>query len=144
MNWSYAFQHSREKTLRGWVNVLKFPDCPSICPVLSLRKYLVRTAPLHDTNAIRMFIRIRKLHKSVSAQTLAQWMTNIMAAAGVDTNMFKQHNTHYALAAWLETGTKKMSVALICRHAQWSNLTTTCMKFYQKSSPLYSMGIEIL
>ena len=123
---------SRENTLRGWVNVLSFPDKPSICPVLSLRDYLVRTAPLRDTDAHKMFIQLRKPHKSVSSQTLAQWMTNIMADANVDTSMFKQHSTCSASAAWLETGTKKMSVAQICRHAQWSNLTTTYRKFYHK------------
>ena len=112
--------------------MLVFPDRPSIYPVLSLRDYVVGTAPLHKTDAIKMFIQLRKPHKSVSAQTLAQWMTNIMAAAGVDTSMFKQHSTRSASAAWLETGTKKMSVAQICRQAQWSNLTTTYRKFYHK------------
>ena len=118
--------------LRGHVNVFAFPELPSICPVLSLKDYLVRTAPLCHTDAFKMFIQIRKPHKSVSAQTLAMWITNIMAVAGVDTSMFKQHITHSALAAWLEKGTKTMSVAQICRHAQWSNLTTTYRKFYHK------------
>ena len=83
------------------MNVLSFPDQPSICPVLSLRDYLVKTASLPLFDAIKMFIQHRKPHKSVSAQTLAWWITNIMAAAGVDTSMFKQHSTHSALAAWL-------------------------------------------
>ena len=126
------FQHSRQKTIRGWVNVMAFPECPSICPVLSLRDYLARTAPLHHANAYKMFISLRKPHKSVSAQTLARWMTNIIADAGVDTRMFKQHNTCSASAAWLEKGTKSMSVAQICKHAQWSNLTTTYRKFYHR------------
>ena len=59
-------------------------------------------------------------------------MTNIMADAGVDTSMFKQHSTHSASTAWLETVTKNMSVAQICKYAQWSNITTTYRKFYQK------------
>ena len=63
-----------------------FPKHPSICPVLSLRDYLVRKAPLHHTDAFKMFIQLRKPHKSVSAQTLARWLTNIMAVAGVDTS----------------------------------------------------------
>ena len=78
--------------------MLAFPDRPSICPVLSLKDYLVRTAPLHNTDAIKIFIQLRKPHKSVSAQTLARWMTNIMAAAGVDTSMFKQYSTRVASA----------------------------------------------
>ena len=57
---------------------------------------------------------------------------NIMAAAGVDTNMFKQHSTRGASAAWLETGSKKLSVAQISTHTQWSNLTTSYRKFYHK------------
>ena len=68
--------------LRGHVNVLSFPDKPSICPVLSIKDYLVRTAPLHTVDANKMFIQLRKPHKSVSSQTLACWMTNIMADAG--------------------------------------------------------------
>ena len=100
-----------KKTLRGWVNVLSFPDKPSICPVLSLRDYLLRTAPLRHADANKMLIQLRKLHKSVSAQTLAQWMTNIMADASMDTSMFRQYSTRSASAAWLETGTKTMSVA---------------------------------
>ena len=132
MNYSHAFQHSRENTLRGWVNVSLFPGKPSICPVLSLRDYLVRTALLRHTDAFKMFIQLRKPHKSVSSQTLACWITNIMADAGVDTRMFCQHSTHSALTAWLKSGTKKLSVAQICRQAQWSKLTTTYRKFYQK------------
>ena len=82
--------------------MLVFPEHPSICPVLSLRDYLFRTAPLCHTDAFKMFIQLRKPHKSASAQTLAWWITNIMANAGVDTSMFKQYSTHSALAAWLE------------------------------------------
>ena len=63
-------------------------------------EYLVRTAQLRNTDAFNMFIQLRKPHKSVSAQTLAQQMTNIMAAASVDTSMFKQHSTGGASAAW--------------------------------------------
>ena len=111
---------------------MAFPECPSICPVLSLRKYLVRTAPLHHADAFKMFIQQRKPHKSVSAQTLAQWMTNIMADASVDTSVLKQHSTRSASAAWLEISTKSMSVAQICKLAHWSALTTTYKKFYRR------------
>ena len=112
--------------------MLAFPKCPPICPVLSLRDYLVRKAPLHHTDAIKMLIQLRKPYKSVSTQTMARWITNIMAAAGVDTSVLKQHSTHSAFAVWLEKETKTMSVAQICRHGQWSNLTTKYWKFNHK------------
>ena len=114
------------------MNVLLFPDKPYICPVRSLRDYLVRTAPLCHADANKMCIQLRQPHKPVSSQTLARWMTNIMADAGVDTSMFCQHSTPSALAAWLETGTKKMFVVKICRKAQWSNLINKYIKFYHK------------
>ncbi len=97
-----------------------------------MKDYLVRTAPLHSTDANRMFIQLKNPHKYVSSQTLARWMTNIMADAGVHTSMFRQHSTCSASAAWLESGSKKMSVAQIFRHAQWSNLTTTYGKYNHK------------
>ena len=131
MNWSYAFQHSRPKTIGGHANVMSFPEQPSICPVLSLKDYLVRTAPLHAVDAKYMFIQLRKPYKSVSSQTLAPWIASTMADAGVDTTTFCQHSTHSASAAWLESG-PKMSVAQICKQGQWSRLTTTYRKFYRR------------
>ena len=89
-----------EKTLRGHVNVFAFPDLPSICPVLSLKDYLVRTAPLHHADSNKLFISLCKPHKSVSSQTLAWWVTNVMDTAGIDTSVFCQHSTRSALAAW--------------------------------------------
>ena len=96
---------------------MSFLEQPSICPVLSLKDYLVRTAPLCAVDAKNMFIQIRKPYKSVSSQTLACWITSIMADTGVNTTTFCQHSTCSALAAWLETGTKKMFVVKICRKA---------------------------
>ena len=114
------------------MNVFSFPENPSICPVLSLQTYLDRTASLRAADANNLFISQHKPYQSVKSQTLAQWMWNIMADAGIDITMFKQHSTRSASAAWLERGPKSMTVAQICRHAQWSNLTTTFRKFYHK------------
>ena len=49
------------------MNVLSFPEQPSICPVLSLKDYLVRTSPLRAVDANNMFIQLREPHKSVSS-----------------------------------------------------------------------------
>ena len=78
---------------------MSFPEQPSICPVLSLKDYLVRTTPLHAVDAKYMFIQLRKPYKSVSSQTLARWITSIMTDEGVDTTTFCQHCTRSATAA---------------------------------------------
>ena len=101
------------------MDIMAFPEVPSICPVLSLKDYLVRTAPLHAVDAQHMFIQLRLPRKSVCSQTLACWITSMMADAGVDTSMFHQHSTRSALAAWLRSGTNKnLSVAQICHQGQ--------------------------
>ena len=67
------------------MNVFAFPELPSICPVLSLRDYLARMAPLCQADSNNLFTPFCKPHKSVSPQTLAMWVTNIMKSAGIDT-----------------------------------------------------------
>ena len=126
------------------MNVFEFPELPSICPVLSLRDYLARMAPLRHADSNKLFTSLCKPHKSVSSQTLARWVTNIMKSAGIDTLVFCQHSTHSALAAWSETGTKKMSVVQICIQAQWSSFTTTYRKILSKSSLPNRRGIEVI
>ena len=80
------------------MNVFAFPENPSICPFLSLQTYLDRTAPLRAADADNLFISLHKPHQSVKSQTLAQWMRHIMADAGIDTTVFKQHSTRSASA----------------------------------------------
>ena len=68
------------------MNVFAFPELPSICPVLSLKDYLVKTAPLRNADSNKLFISLCKPHKPVSSQTLAQWITNVMDNDSIDWN----------------------------------------------------------
>ena len=119
-----------------------FPESPSICPVQSLKVYLVRSTPLYAVDAQHMFIQLRLSVKSVSSQTLARWISSMMAYAGVDTSSFQQHSTGSASAAQLGSGTnKKMSVAQICHQGQWSRSTTTFRKLYHKIVLFIEVGM---
>ena len=122
-----AFQHSRKKTLRGWVNLFRFPESPSICPVLSLRDYMA----LCHADAHSIFVSLMNPHKSICARTLARWIKELMSRAGVDTSVFKQHSMCSASASW-HGSTKAMSAKQICKAGQWSDLTTTYGKFYHR------------
>ena len=70
------------------MNVLSFPDKPSICPVMSMKDYLVRIALLHKAELSKLFISLRKPHKPVFSETLALWITNVIDNAGIDTLVF--------------------------------------------------------
>ena len=91
------------------MNVFAFLENPSICPVQSLKDYLTRTAPLQNADAYSVIISTIKPYHSVSAQTLARWIKQVMAEAGIDTSNFKQHSIRSTLA---------FTVAQICKQAQ--------------------------
>ena len=75
---------------------------------------MARTDTLHNANAHSIFVALTNPHRSVSAQTVARWIKDLMGRAGIDTEMFKQHSVLSALSA-----------KQICKTAQWSGLTTT-------------------
>ena len=83
----------------GWVNVFSFPENPFIYLVLSLKEYLARTAPLCHADAKSILVSLIKPYKCVTSQTLARWIVQLMADAGLDTNIFKQHRTFSTSAA---------------------------------------------
>ena len=64
----------------------------------------------------------------MNSQTLARWIIQLSADAGINTDTVKQHSTGSALAAWIWK-TLKFSMAQICKMASWSN---TFKKFYKK------------
>ena len=92
---------------------------------------MAQTNTLRNANAQSIFVSLTKPHKSVSAQTLARWIKDLMSRAGVDTSVFKQHSVHSASASWHGTA-KAMSAKQICKAGQWSDLTTTYEKFYRQ------------
>ena len=113
------------------MNVFAFPENPSICPVLSLKEYLARMAPMQHADAKSLFVSFSKPYKCATSQTLASWILQLMTDAGKDTDFFKQHSTCSASAAWIGK-TIGMSVAQICKTASWSAKSTTFRKFYNK------------
>ena len=52
---------SRAKRMIWRVNIFDFPEIPSICPVLSLKKYLARMAPLRHTDTKCIFLLLPSL-----------------------------------------------------------------------------------
>ena len=112
------------------MTLYNFPDNPAISPVRSLRDYMAQTDTLRNVNAHSIFVALTQPHRSVSAQTVARWIKDLMSDAGIDTEMFKQHSMHSASAAWMGS-VKALSAKQIFKTAQWSGLTTTYEKFYR-------------
>ena len=79
--------------VRGWVNVPTFPDNHLLCPVRSLRNELARTDMLCNADEGKLFVGLIKLHKAVTAYTLARWLKDLLSDAGINTSVFGQHCT---------------------------------------------------
>ena len=72
-----------------------FPENIKLCPVRSLTMYIERTKVLRGDNN-RLFVSFIKPHRAVTSSTIARWLKEVMAAAGIDTSTFKAHSARGA------------------------------------------------
>ena len=56
-------------------------------------------AQLQHADAKRLLVSLIKPYKCVTLQTLARWIIQLIADAGIDTNILKQHRTFRISAA---------------------------------------------
>ena len=72
-----------------------------------------------------------KPHKSVSSQTIARWLTEVLKSTGVDTDKYKAHITRAASTSAASRGDIHVPVAAILEPAGWAN-ERTIRCFYNK------------
>ena len=108
-----------------------FPENPSICPVLFLKKYLAKTNLLCYSDAKSLFVSLIKPYKCVTSQALARWIIQLMSDTGIDNDVTKHHSTCSALASSIEK-TMGISVVQICKTVSLSDKHTTLQKFYKR------------
>ena len=78
-----------------------FPSFPAnqlLCPVNSLRVYLVKTKPLRGEET-KLFLSFIKPHKAVTSSTIARWLRMTLEQAGIDSSVFGAHSTRGASAS---------------------------------------------
>lgn len=69
-----------------------------------------------------MLIGYQKPHKPVSTNTIARWLKNVMAKAGIDTSVYKAHSTRAAVTSAAKG--KQVPIDTILSAAGWSNVST--------------------
>lgn len=99
-----------------------------LCIVRYLKRYIL------ETNKIRgeergLFISYQKPHKRVTAATIARWIKLTMAAAGIDTGVYKAHSTRAASTS--AACGANLPVQQILDQAGWSN-EKTFQRYYRK------------
>jgi len=78
-----------------------FPHDPGLCPVVTLRAYEERTAPIRGTES-KLFLALIKPCKVVTSSTIARWLKLLLEAAGVDISVFNAHSVlfYQQLQTW--------------------------------------------
>lgn len=101
-----------------------------VCAADALVTYLNRTKDLR-VNEKHLFISFQSPYKKVGSQTLSNWVTETLALAGLDTNVFSAHSTRHASTSTAKS--KGVSLDLIKRTAGWTANSSTFAKFYDRN-----------
>ena len=111
------------------VELCRFVENDSICPVKCIMTYTERTSAIRECN--QLFISVQKPHGPVSSQTISRWICSVLHEAGVP-NCFKAHSVRSAATS---KAVARTDINIILRAAGWSS-RRTFDKFYNK--PLHS------
>ena len=130
---SYSLSRPMKNQRDGALRSLSIPRCDrnSICAVSTLEEYINRTRPLRGTSAARkqLFISTIVPHHVVSTTSLSRWLQSAMAAAGIDTSVFKAHSSRSAVTA--RSRDQGFSLQQILNSAFWRS-ESTYRRFYQR------------
>ena len=76
-----------------------FPEDTRLCPVAFFNQYIKATTnlrPSMDNEPRNLFISYIKPHRPVSPATIARWIRELLAEAGIDIFIFKAHSVRGA------------------------------------------------
>lgn len=112
----------------GRLEFLAYEPDRNLCVVQHLQDYIGRTSHLRG-EADQLLIGYQKPHKPVSTNTIARWLKNVMAKAGIDTSVYKAHSTRAAVTSAAKG--KQVPIDTILSTAGWSS-ESTFARFYDK------------
>jgi hypothetical protein len=102
----------------------------SSCAACSLKRYIERTRPQRAFVHDRLFLSLSK-NSAASSQTIARWLTSVLALAGVDTSLYKAHSVRSAAATLqLKQG---QTVEQVMKLGHWKS-RSTFSKHYDRAS----------
>lgn len=101
-----------------------FEEDPGLCPVATLRTYEGATEKWRspDMKPNLLFLSLNKPHKPVTSASIARWIKELLADAGVDTDKFLAHSTRAAASSSARAA--GLSTADIMKMAGWSQQST--------------------
>ena len=110
------------------LDLMEFPEEPSLSVTVHLREYLKRTSSYRGENT-QLFLSYIKPFKPVSKDTFSRWIKEILKAAGNNTDKYSPHSTRAASTS--KCRSKGLQIDEIMKTAGWSNAGTFA-RFYRK------------
>ena len=101
-----------------YFHLSEYPPDGRLCVLRFLKCYLMKTRSFWGDET-QLFISYRKPHKMVSTHTLARWVQEVMALAGVDTIIFKTHAARAESVSAARAGL--VPIAEVIDRAKWVN-----------------------
>ena len=99
-----------------------------LCIVHYLKEYIKRTETIRGQERA-LLISYQKPHKQVTTATISRWIKNTMAAAGINTDVYKAHSTRAASSS--AANDSNLPIKSILEQAGWSN-EKTFQQYYKK------------
>ncbi|CEP10666.1 hypothetical protein [Parasitella parasitica] len=114
-----------------------------ICPVKTLFEFVTRSRTLRcdlpeDHTLFLANIDDGNSCRSIRPSTAATWLTTLMKASGVDTNVFKAHSLRSAAST--KAVQRGVPIQTVKEHANWSLSANTFEKYYYKPSGQHARG----
>ena len=110
-----------------------FHEEETLCVVCALKRYLQVTRPFRlDKEGRRkhsLFLYYRKPFSEIGQDSSKRWVLAVLAAAGVDTRVYRAHSTRGANTS--AGGRLGVSTAVLLRHGSWKGAKTMA-KHYNK------------
>ena len=101
------------------------PD-PRLCVVTYMLEYVKRTSALRQ-GARQLLLSYTRPYKSVSADTVTNWIKHVLRKSGINISLFSAHSTRSASTSLAKAA--QIPLDTIMRNTGWSNYDTF-QKFY--------------
>ena len=122
----------RTKTGRKFVVLNKYTECENLDPVSCLNAYLTATQAWRSSVESHdgLFLALNEPHQPVKPCTIARWLTDVMDAAGIDTDTYRAHSVRSASTS--KAKQNALSCAQIIKAASWANAQTFKIFFHKE------------
>lgn len=122
----HQLKHNQPGEPLSTLKIYEYPRNRNICPVQTLRAYMLHTKPLRK-DIDQVFITTTKPYRPVARNTISGWVKKVLEASGIDTVKYASHSTRAAsTSAAIVSG---VNVNTLMQQASWKSAQTFAIHY---------------